>query len=1749
MGPRSLAFPLILLHTLSSICTASLAHASLDEHQAVLMEGSFCDVVDGAGFGASVALGDLDGDGFDDLAVVSQGPDYLQSTIHLYYGNFRGDVQYAGAMGSMVWSVAIADLDHDGHDDVITGGYGNIGVYYGGSGSDRLPTAFSSYPNWEAILYSGSSVSVTAAGDLDGDGNEDVVATLFGQTHVVYGFDRSIANSLRGPVLVQRDVYDRARGRAGDVNGDGLEDLLRAAGPIPNITPKVRLTLGRDDRRAWTWGRNDHGQLGDDTAFDRPNPAQIATSVDWKTISAGASHVMAIRDDGSLWAWGSNQSGQLGEGTTTDRPTPTRVGDLDDWVAVSAGVAHSAGIRADGSLWTWGANGNGQLGDGSTTPNPSPTWVNPGEQWRQVAAAYHFTLAIRADGTLWSWGRNSNGQLGDDSTNDRAYPDQVGSSNRWVHVDGGAYHAAGVQADGSLWTWGANSLYEIGDGTTTERLTPKHIVDPTQPDTYVRVDAGLQSHYTMAIRSDQSLWTWGTGIDANVRPTKVDSAADWHDVSAGYLHVLARKTDGTLWAWGNNGFGQLGDGTTTPRSTPIPIGDMRDGLAIAAGAYFSVALRNPDHVEWEVAGGAGLTSEYFGEGFGGAGDLNADGYADLYVTDPWYAGYLGPGPFWWGRVHLWYGGPSTAERLAGLPDDATPSMSDILLTGDEDSGTWRAVAIGDLDGDGESDVAIGDAIATRPCQLAQGGLGSVGSGRVLVYKEPKTYTTWVDATTSPLVDTNSTQAVTWADYDGDGDDDLYIINAAAPNRLFRNDGGSIFTEATPSGLGDTASSHGVAWADVDDDGDLDLAMAMDGLPNRLLRNHGSGVFVDIATGPVADAGPARTVNWADYDADGRLDLFVGNWFAGDLLLHNDNGVSFTDLTMNALGWWATQPRSTWNAAWTDYDGDGRPDLWAGYGDDYVAGSLYHNTGSGTFAEATPPGNGSVTASAWGDYDGDLDLDLYLVRDGAANELWRNDGGILVNVTRAPLADPGAGRDASWVDFDHDGDLDLFVVIYGSASRLLRNDGSAGFTDVTNGALLDTGTSTSAAWADYDGDGDLDVYLGKDGQANRLVRNVLVGEHHWIHFHLQGGTSNRNGIGARVELTSGGRTQLRWVTASNGRFSQDSLPVEFGLATSTSIDSVVVRWPSGIRQVVRGLAIDQVHTLIEPAPEFSRTSLGGLPSGQSVWGDFDGDGDLDLLVTGFASNGYLYRNDGVAGFVEDGARFGGASQQAAAWGDYDRDGDLDVLLVSYTAGYLYRNERIGGSAPTAVTKDVASTDFSLVTPPALENVGLTCHVSWVDVDQDGDLDLYLANDGPDQLFRNDGATVFTEAASAFAIADSAHTTWSAWADYDDDGDPDLYLVHRYAPNRLLRNDGTDGFTDVTSAPLAIDAAGVQATWADVDGDGDLDLYVVNEFAPNVLLRNDGNGSFTDITTGPLADDDSAAGCVWLDHDQDGDLDLYLVRSQMPPARPNKLLRNLGGGVFDEHPEFVVQLPGYNRGTAATDTDGDGDVDLLVTHYDSMGMGLDAVTLLRNERPHLHHWLGVSLVGTLSNRDAVGARVVATVNGRTLRREIGMGGSYGTQDDPVLWLGLGTSAVVERLQVVWPRRLDRGQYHTTVLTNVATDRIVTIVEPDDAETDASPAPVVTALHPAHPNPFNPRTTIRYDLAFVGPVQLRIFDARGQLVRRLVVDPSREAGHHEIEWDGRDDRGREVASGVYYCRMIATGADLTRKTVLLR
>ena len=280
--------------------------------------------------------------------------------------------------------------------------------------------------------------------------------------------------------------------------------------------------------------------------------------------------------------------------------------------AISAGDGHTVALKTDGSVWAWGRNTFGELGDGSTTRRTNPVPVLNLSGIVTIAAGGSHTVALKSDGSVWAWGGNTYGQLGDGTTTDSTTPVQVKgvSGNGWLSdvtaVTGGVRYAVALKSDGSVWAWGYNASGQLGDGTTTDRTTPVQVkgVDGIGWLSDVVAIAAGGSH-TVALKSDGSVWAWGsnghgqlgdTTTDNSSTPVEVSGLADVTAIAAGEGHTVALKSDGSVWTWGYNYYGQLGDDSTDDSDTPVPVSGLSSGVTAIAASNHTVALKSEGSV-------------------------------------------------------------------------------------------------------------------------------------------------------------------------------------------------------------------------------------------------------------------------------------------------------------------------------------------------------------------------------------------------------------------------------------------------------------------------------------------------------------------------------------------------------------------------------------------------------------------------------------------------------------------------------------------------------------------------------------------------------------------------------------------------------------------------------------------------------------------------------------------------------------------------------------------------------------------------------------------------------------------------------------------------------------------------------------------------------------------------------------------------------------------------------------------------
>ena len=353
----------------------------------------------------------------------------------------------------------------------------------------------------------------------------------------------------------------------------------------------------------WVWGSNGNGQLGREPVLYLTEPVQAVGITGGKAIEAGRISTLVIKRDGTVWGFGYNGGGNLGDGTvTTIQPTPVQSIGLTSIVSIAEGNNFSLAVKSDGTVWGYGANPNNQIGNTSRSIASTPVQIIEISGAIAVSAGNLHSLVLKSDGTVWALGDNSNGQLGDGTYTTRLTPGQVPGLTGVVALGAKNLASLALKSDGTVWAWGSNTFGIHGNG---ELGSGKNSVIPVQVGGLTGVVAiALGQHHALALKPDGSVWAWGTnevGLlgdgtnETRTSPVQVKGLSGIVAIDTTYLHSLALKSDGTVWAWGANDYGQLGPAVAAQYSaTPIQVPGLSGVGAISTGTSHSIAIQSPD---------------------------------------------------------------------------------------------------------------------------------------------------------------------------------------------------------------------------------------------------------------------------------------------------------------------------------------------------------------------------------------------------------------------------------------------------------------------------------------------------------------------------------------------------------------------------------------------------------------------------------------------------------------------------------------------------------------------------------------------------------------------------------------------------------------------------------------------------------------------------------------------------------------------------------------------------------------------------------------------------------------------------------------------------------------------------------------------------------------------------------------------------------------------------------------------------
>jgi predicted nucleotidyltransferase len=783
----------------------------------------------------------------------------------------------------------------------------------------------------------------------------------------------------------------------------------------------------------------------------------------------------------------------------------------------------------------------------------------------------------------------------------------------------------------------------------------------------------------------------------------------------------------------------------------------------------------------------------------------------------------------------------------------------------------------------------------------------------------------------------------WGDYDNDGDLDLLVTGRGSTtylSKIYRNDSGvlteDIYADEYLTGVGYSS----VAWGDYDNDDDLDILIT--GYVNSTTRisniySNDSGIFNNINAGltPVSSS----SVAWGDYDNDGDLDILLSGYTgtAACSKIYENDGGTFTDISAGLQNVYYS------SVAWGDYDNDGDLDiLLTGYTGSGRVSNIYRND-DGTFTDISAGLTGVYSSSvAWGDYDSDGDLDI-LLTGYLISKVYNNNSGVFTDIS-AGLTGVTYSSSA-WGDYDNDGKLDILLSGYVNSttniSKIYRNTGTS-FTDIS--AELTGVQNGSLGWSDFDNDGDIDVLLTGNIEDTNYIAEMY---------------RNNSAVANTIpdyplnpsSIVNGDEVILSWDKATDNETPQDGLSYNLYLADTGFIVNPMSDISTGFRRIVsigntsqntsyviKGLehgtyywgvqaidhsfagseypSTDQVF-VIEDFTDISDNMV-NIKQGSNSWGDYDGDGDLDILMTGYSGSApvsKVYENDGGS-FTEDtNISLTGVYYSSVAWGDYDGDDDLDILLTGYT----------GSAAVSKVYENDGGT-FTEDTNISLTGVYYSS-VAWGDYDGDDDLDIlltgYTGSVSVSKIYENDGGTFTDISAGLTAVYESS----VAWGDYDGDDDLDILLTGytgSVSVSKIYENDGGTFTADTNISLTGVSKSSV--AWGDYDNDNDIDILMMGYTgtATISIIYNNNNGAFTDINAGLTGLRLGMA--TWGDYDNDGCLDIAITGFTSSSVCTAKVYRNNSGTFSD----ISAGLTGVYYSTVAWgDYDNDSDLDLLLT----------------------------------------------------------------------------------------------------------------------------------------------------------------------------------------------------------------------------
>jgi alpha-tubulin suppressor-like RCC1 family protein len=358
---------------------------------------------------------------------------------------------------------------------------------------------------------------------------------------------------------------------------------------------RFNATAYKTGGQVWSWGCSSYGQLGNLSTSSFSSPVAVVGSHSFADVETGLSNGYGIKQDGSIWTWGEGTYGNLGDGTNVSKSSPVAVIGGHTFIGGSVGARNIIALKSNGEAWAWGDNNLGGLGNLSVTSYSSPVAVVGNHSFIKVRAggttASTTSGGLKSNGELWLWGGNAYGQCGDNTRTNKSSPVLVTGGHNFVDFEIATYSVHALKNDGSVWCWGANSYGELGNLSTTSYSSPVAVVGSHSFTTLTCTARNTQLITVAALKANGEAWTWGNGVALGDNSTTSKSSPVLVTGNHNFMQIkggadpwlMGLKADGSVWTWGGNTFGQLGDLTTSAKSSPVAVVGNHSFISLSGG--------------------------------------------------------------------------------------------------------------------------------------------------------------------------------------------------------------------------------------------------------------------------------------------------------------------------------------------------------------------------------------------------------------------------------------------------------------------------------------------------------------------------------------------------------------------------------------------------------------------------------------------------------------------------------------------------------------------------------------------------------------------------------------------------------------------------------------------------------------------------------------------------------------------------------------------------------------------------------------------------------------------------------------------------------------------------------------------------------------------------------------------------------------------------------------------------------------